>query len=88
MPQLVSPDVRFHASFLGSHREWAGSNQDGAGILGGEDFESVTGFTAYVRALREQETVPFRSVKGPSPAPTVGSSKAMNISDQFPSAMT
>ena len=60
MPQLVLPDVRFHESFLASHREWAGATQDGAGIDGGEDFESATGFRTYVDGLIAQETTPLK----------------------------
>jgi len=60
MPQLVPPDARFHDSFLASHREWAGAQQDGAGMEGTEEIESAHGFRAYAESLCAQERVPLK----------------------------
>lgn len=60
MPQLVTPDIRFRDSFLDSHHEWAGAQQDGAGLHGDEVLETATGFARYVNGLRAQETVPLK----------------------------
>ncbi|MGO1318960.1 MAG: GNAT family N-acetyltransferase [Galactobacter sp.] len=60
MPQLVAPDAAFHESFLSSHREWDGANEDGAGIEGDEDLETAAGFEAFVASLLRQETTALR----------------------------
>lgn len=60
MVQLIVPDVRLHASFLDSHREWAGATQDGAGIHEGDDVESPEGFAAFVDSIVASEHTPRR----------------------------
>lgn len=60
MPELVLPDIRFHESFLASHREWAGATQDGAGIHDDDDVVSPEGFETYVAELVASEHTPRR----------------------------
>ncbi|WP_110589267.1 GNAT family N-acetyltransferase [Microbacterium suaedae] len=60
MPELLVPDVRFHQSFLASHREWDGATQDGAGIHGDDDVLSADGFATYVAELVASERTPRR----------------------------
>lgn len=60
MAELVTPDTRFHRSFLESHAEWAGAVQDGAGIHEGDDVRSPGGFAEFVESLVAAETTPRR----------------------------
>jgi predicted acetyltransferase len=58
MASLIAPDSRFHASFLDSHAEWAGAQQDGAGLDRDDDVASAEGFAAWVESLNAAETEP------------------------------
>ena len=41
MPQLVSPDVRYHCSFLESLAEWGDDEQSGAGVAADRGYDRV-----------------------------------------------
>ncbi|QGU26484.1 GNAT family N-acetyltransferase [Microbacterium oryzae] len=60
MAELVVPDVRFHTSFLESHREWAGAGQDGAGLHEDDDIVTPGGFERWVAELVASEHTPRR----------------------------
>lgn len=55
MPRLVVPTTDLHESFLASHREWAGAQQDGAALHPDDDVETPEGFATWVEGLRESE---------------------------------
>lgn len=56
MVELVVPHPRYHASFLDSHREWEGKQQDGTGLRVDDDVASAAGFTTWVKHLLDAET--------------------------------
>lgn len=58
MPELISPTVRLHQSWLASRDEWGrGAHQDGAGRHADLDVDSTAGFARWVgRLLREADT--------------------------------
>ncbi|GAA1621240.1 GNAT family N-acetyltransferase [Actinoplanes couchii] len=56
MPQLVTPTVSLHASWIESRDEWGhGVHQDGAGLRPGDEVDTPDGFAAWVQALRAAE---------------------------------
>lgn len=55
MVDLAVPHQRYYSSFLESHLEWDGKQQDGSGLRAGSDVETEDGFAAWVRHLLASE---------------------------------
>ncbi len=55
MLELARPHVRFHQSFLESHKEWDGTVQSGSGLRATDDVITPEGFAEWVEYLRRYE---------------------------------
>lgn len=56
MASLVTPDVRFRASWLAAQAEFAGANMDGSGVFEDSRSEDIAAdFPAFVRGLVEDQ---------------------------------
>lgn len=61
MPELISPTVRLHPSWIEARDEWGrGVHLDGAGLRPDHDVDSAEGFADWVESLRRQgdESIP------------------------------
>ncbi|WP_422741084.1 GNAT family N-acetyltransferase [Micromonospora sp. WMMD754] len=56
MPELITPTIRLHRSWLAARDEWGrGVHQDGAGLRPADDVDTPAGFAAWVDGLRAGE---------------------------------
>ncbi|MEV0437188.1 GNAT family N-acetyltransferase [Nocardia sp. NPDC050413] len=61
MPELIAPDVRWHAAWLDAHVEWGpGVHEDGFGLAAEDEVESGPGFEAWVVRLTEADCCVYR----------------------------
>jgi predicted acetyltransferase len=52
MPELVAPNARLQAAWLGAHQEWgSGAHEDGFGLLPSDDVGSPAGFATWLARL-------------------------------------
>lgn len=55
VPELISPTVQCHESWLAAREEWGrGAHQDGAGLHRDDDVDSAAGFARWVDGLRRE----------------------------------